>query len=915
MTVQRTSQAINLTPQYNAATVPQTGASAASPNVAEKRVLDQRSGEDNRLLQSILGDTGKLMNQGFQAAKEEAYMQGAAAAASGKEEKELDTNIMTADWAVGGYRDTSGRLKIAEAQSKLNTDMLKLREQSPEQMQEYLAQRRAELAPHVEGMTRAERTATFGKMLLADQSAITTHANEHRKFIGEQLAKPIQAENSVVQANLTAARLTNDPKAYQDHVNNFMAVQYATLNHPRLTPEVKEAFVVDSVKEGLANGNIKVYSDLRGGVKQILADGTEVTSPNLLGQLSMAAQEKLSIAHNSALQKADAGRMLDLNIEKQYMEAEIKAGTYTGGIDGVRNLVGRLTQMDASKDHTPLIGTYLEHAVKTKNEVTAIAGIMSGDPATVRAAGHTQESAFELAEKQWVKERKSMPEIQALANGMVVNHGNPVAAKYMGRTMDALVAGLTGREGALPQESSIALRTQMDVVNALEADGKSQQVESFLSGMSPEGRVRFDRMRLSSSKGDVQGALNNVLEMERIEKNMTKSDKAARIKADDVEHVAFKDDLQASGAFMSWVKSISEPTAAAMAPKISWFSKQTDNGKVTAEVTERAYSVFSEEYAKQRMLDITALPEVISTRAKAAASTRALQVDGSALFMPLGKTPQAYFGVQGYNNEQYAEAVRQLGPKTNPQNRMVYGEAQGNIWYQEYDKEGAKIGTKITINRQDVIDRVTAGIERGKTKYDEAYGTGKAFTIGGKTVAITGRNTASASPEVMLDARSALIKFEGYNEIPKPDLSGKKKADGTPVMVAGIGVTNENTYYPKVGIPGHNDHVTAFLSASNEAATNAVKFTTALSGTNSYMRNPKMQQLVIETMYQSGSGTVTHKSPEYKAFYSNTDATKAVALFKETPAYKASGAERQRHYVSLVMDAMPITTNSLRQGR
>lgn len=921
--VTRTSQDINLTPKFAASTVPLTGAGASTPNVAEKSILDEKSPIENRMLQAILGKVEGGLQKGLDISREEAYLRGSAAAASGQEESEIESNPMTRDWAVGGYRDTSGKLQIAQEQAKFNTDILKLREQSPEKMQEYLAQRRAKLEPAFNGMTLRERENTFGKLLLADQAAIATHANEHRKFIVEQIDKGYQASNAIVQFNLNQGLASQSPQEYQKQVDAFVGQQYMTLNDDRLQPEHKEAIVVQAVKEALQNNNVKAYTDLRGGATKTLPDGTTVTSPNLLGRLSIKAQEQLSSAHRETLARTDGARLMDLNNEISHALAAMKDGTWEGGEAAVKNLQGRALALNPGKDYSNLMDTFLEEGRKNKDNAAVIAAAVTGDHAKVTSLGKTQEEAFNLVEKSWDKASVPMATRQSIANDMALK-GNTVAAKYIGRTTDAIIMGLTAKDGMLPAESSNFLKQQIEGINALEAAGKTQSSAAMLEGMSDAARVRFQRLRSLATTGSVQAAFLQIQSIEDRESKMTPHDKKIEMQADDEQHKKFRDEVRATGAFMGWLGKFTRTEGAVeMAPRTSLFDFKTDNPKVTGLITDNAYTTYKEEYQAYRLNHPSMSPEQVNNVAAAAASARTVVTPDGPMFFPKGQTAQSYFNAN-YDKEQLGKAIGQVLPKSAPENRYVYQTAQGYIQAQQYDKDGKEVGSPVRIEKQQVLDKVDANLRLGKARYNEAEGTGVMVSVGGQNMNITGRNTASMDSYVMLDARKALFKYEGFSATPKPDVGGQKDSQGNPVMTVGIGVSSTNTYYPKPdtnGVISTAQHIQAFNDATNEAAANAVKFTRAIGKTSA-----PMQQVAMEMIYQSGVGNVAGGSrakadPAYAAYFSNSDPDKAVELLKQTPAYRYSAdpknptrvTPRQRHYIELTMQAFPQTQGAGRK--
>jgi hypothetical protein len=917
--VQRTSQEVNFTPNQTASVVPQYAGGSSSPNVAEKYTLDQRSGENSKLIQSIIGTAQPLLEKGFKGMQEDAYMRGATAAATGKSEEELESNFMTRDWTVGGYRDVSGKLKIAQSEAKLAIDMKRLREQSPEKMQEYLNTRRDELSPIVEGMTRHERVNTFGKLLLADQHAIAMHSTEHTKFIIDRTLQPLRLDNDAAQTNLDVGQRSGNAEQYDKaqllHIGHLASVTNSGLDKP-----LQENHIVDSLSQAMANGHVNSYEYARG--KEVtLPDGTKARTPNIIGMLSTDAQQKLSAAHYGAMQKVDGARLFDLNNEISHVKAAISRGDYQGGENGVVELMKRATLLNPSGNYMPIMDHFLTEGVKNKNSVGIQLSWASGDKAKLAELGGTDESGLEATVKEWTKQGTDIEVRQKNLNEITLK-GSHAAASYVGKIVGGIVDEvMLSEKGALPGKSATMLKNQFDAITLLEQQEKLGARDAILAGMPLKTRVDFERLRANAtaSQGNVQGALVHVQAMRKRDDSMNTWDKAAEELATKKEHDDFNAGTGAAGSVMGFLRGlpwVGNPDKADMSPRTSWWSAQTDNPKVLDAIQDQTRTTFSRAYDAIRKVDNSSSPETVAGMARAELHGRTVSTPDGPLFVPAGKTPATYFG-GNLTKEQYGVALSRTLPKHNESNRFVYEESNGRIQAQEYDKTGAKIGGAQWIDPADVQAQGMKDVDAKKKLFGEAHVTGRRVTIGGQDFNIDGKNTASFSPEVMLEGRMALVKFEGHDAVPKPDISGKLDSKGKPVMVTGVGVTSQNTHYPGEGA-STTQHVDSFLKASDEAARNASRFTQAIGRTS-----PAMQQLAMEVMYQSGAGTVAggknsaggvlSAHPAYTAFFQNRDPAKAQVLMKETPAYKYSAdpkrpdvmTGRQRHYLELAQRAVP----------
>ena len=101
--------------------------------------------------------------------RQEAYLRGQVGATVGLAEDEVKSNIFTKDWSTAGYNDTKTRLAMADMEAQTALDMKKLREQSPEAMNDYLSERRLKMLPLQVGMSLPARTAMLGQLALSDQ--------------------------------------------------------------------------------------------------------------------------------------------------------------------------------------------------------------------------------------------------------------------------------------------------------------------------------------------------------------------------------------------------------------------------------------------------------------------------------------------------------------------------------------------------------------------------------------------------------------------------------------------------------------------------------------------------------------------------------------------------------------------------
>ncbi|NYW24419.1 hypothetical protein, partial [Escherichia coli] len=137
----------------------------------------------------------------------QAYLEGAAQASIAKSEEELNTEPLTKDWTVAGYRDTLGKLSLAQIQAKFLEDLPELRKRSPEELQDYLAKQREQVMPLLQSMSREARASVTGQLATIEQTAIRQYTTEHAKYIVDQ---KVQAIQGVVGTSISALKQLQD---------------------------------------------------------------------------------------------------------------------------------------------------------------------------------------------------------------------------------------------------------------------------------------------------------------------------------------------------------------------------------------------------------------------------------------------------------------------------------------------------------------------------------------------------------------------------------------------------------------------------------------------------------------------------------------------------------------------------------
>lgn len=907
--VQRASGEFNL-PAQNTPVLSQSSGGLISPNVQAERVMQPDRAVKDNTLHMILGTVDKLGQQALSTSQEEAYLQGASKVGQIESEAELEGNFITRDWAVAGYRDTTGKLKVADAEANLKTDMLTLREQSPEKMQEYLAKRRADLVPTLEGMSREQRKSTFGQLLLNDRAAIATHTAEYTKFQIEARTKAQVAGWTAKKALMEDAQQAGEPGAYTKTVESAVGHIHGVLTDAAIPPTQRVKLVTEMVQDALTTNNVNLYKYLRDNVMPGDTD-------TVLSQLPMDDQIKMSKANEAAM-KATEGKRDMLGME-QYAgyKAAMQNGTYNLSYKEAEAFASGRVQAGtwtAEGKYAQFLTEHLEYGSKHKNVGDVTNAFARGDKDMLLRSDTSEEQALALVQKQWSAEGLTSTQRFAKLTSAGIN-GMGTAFKAAGDIAGIAVMQLGKADGEMLPQHAEVLQQVNQVLDYAKAEGKSSVQPLVLSGMTPAAQTRLLTMRaLMADKYTPELALKEVLRREALEQGMSPAQRAALNGASTKElytlvHASNFGEGEGAirwvGRKVTGIFSTEAENQTALAPSTSIFDWGNNHPNVIS-----AYKAAAREdlMAEAMVINQTSTLDAAGQfeLAQARVVARTVQTTSGPLRVPMGKTPQEYFGTNA-DNGTLGKAIDMTFNRTVQDGRMTYSTSEGGVYFQEYNDKGEKTPYSGTVDPKEVGKAVQAIRNNKIQAYQESHGKGKNYTntrpiTQGKSKVATpqasvqynGDNTASVSNEVMLSIRDNLVKNEGVRNRVYKDTLGND--------TVGVGITNKR-YWPKVQPDGtvlQEDINSSFFKASSEAAYAGVKVQAALK-----LKGDDWTKLLSEVAYQSGTGFVA--IPEYREFLKGAklgDPTASVQSFRETPAWKVSSPARRAHYESLITKAM-----------
>lgn len=865
-----------------------------------------RVGDDQykaRLITGLLQDVGRVAGEYAQIQKENAYLEGAAKAGRIESEEELEGNIITRDWAVAGYRDTMGKLAMADAEARLMRDMKTLREQSPEAMQRYLEQRRREITPTFEGMSREQRTAAFGKLLLNERAALAKHTTEHQAFIWDTESTALRSEFQTKLHSLTDARVRMDPRSYSMAIEATAGTVIGSIwENPRLPRDIRQKLTAEALTQALHSDNVGLYEYLS---RTAIPDGAGGSS-TLLSRLDSEDAVRLSGQYREARNRTAAMRGANYITQHNLLDAQMKQDQFPLTWNEYKQ------HLDQGLSEGFLNGAeyggaqqrYFEYAMKRNDQPNLEAAARSGDTQYLTHAGKSEGAAFDALDARYGKERVPTDLQVADLFSIGIRTGSAEAMKRAGQRIGPAVMQLQRPDGTLDEQHRKVLTETVAALDSARAAGLSNTEAAILSGMEGPAQTRFLRVmeHMRRHGKDEATAVKDVLAVEAREAAMTASAKAGAAQAfaqSDNQAVEALDSIGMVRAFGLHISALWNKTDEA---RIVISPRDTigTNDAVVQEYTNRMKEEVRAELSGIR----TASPYLDSKSAVAQATAevakRTVRTKHGPLILPRGANPQQMFGVaSNIGQDLIGRALDEVFQPKTKGGQIVFTSAQGGIRFAEYDENGIQTNYSGPVNPRSIGDKVAELVHGERVLAMETYGNGRRVRQGNAEVRFNGVNDADVDERLMLRFRNTLVQNEGVRSSEYKDTRG--------IRTIGVGISERSEFFPKPspdGTVSQQQLDEAFMKASNAA----MRAGSAAMGATG-LRNDDWLLLFAELGYQSGASFLTSEKsgPGYQRFVAAAqtgDLRAARAAFKDTAAYKFSGAKRRTHYLSMVEKAM-----------
>lgn len=837
--------------------------------------------------------------------KQEAYLNGALAVGAGLAEDQVESNIFTRQWAKAGYRDTVGRLALADYEASIAKDMEKLRERTPEEMARYLQQRRKGLAPVLDAMSAETRAQVFGQLITSERASIAAHTKAHSEFIVGAQSKSLQAGASAV---ISKMRMTGGPAdpTYGPARDAAAYWLYANIwENPNLDQKSKEKLYEEALGSSMAQGDVGLYDFIQNAP---LEDGT-----TLWDRMSLGTQQKLANQYYTTMGKHTARISADWWTKQN----AIAVGMETGEVPSLDQAYAHVQQGIQLQTMSPEAGVSFMARVarKTgeKNEEAQLTQFaLTGNIAGIVRAGGTAEKAAKATASVLLQQKPPgevvVQLMDAATNGGLAELGQE-ATKLIQPSLTVLMqAGGDKAEKYPTADSNVEmLGAWFQRYNSDSMRGDRLAQHSMLKGLPEEQRVWV--LTYEQVKRESGNSMNDLDAVNRTREIILKGGGDPITHASNVSKLttqkrATLDGFYEQGALTragTWFGSMFSAQSKArheLGEYMGWWS----NDVIKQENRATTVNAIELEYDRLSLTHPGWDAEMVKDMAVTNVYNRTVNTDYGIILHPPGTDLRTAYGAPDIADpELLGKAVSKVMADRGfkPGSGVSFSYDGTNLRYRNIDPDtGLPTGGDYIDAKE--VGRVAEDIVKQQdSDYSVAYAGGKARVdpVSNASVRYNGQNTAGVDPKVAVKLRDILIDHEGIRDKPYEDTKGN--------VTVGVGLQNKD-WYPKKnefrpdGTLKPSAMDARFHAASNAAMRGATK---AIAAVGFAPNDENLLGLFTSMGYQGGMEF--YKNSTYSKFLGELKAgtvETAVEAFKALPVYTSSGKSRQEWYLQRVQD-------------
>ena len=905
----------------------QTQVAAADTRVSPPLIVGDDSWRD-KMLEQLGSNAASMLNKMADIEFSNLYLEGQAKAGMIESEEELQGNPLTRDWKVAGYRDTMGKLALADIEAQFAVDITKLREKGPEEIQAYLASRREKMMPALSSMSREARAAAAGQLLLQDRAATKTWTTEHAKFIIEQKSQAVHTQWNTSLRTLGNAQIKKQlgelqDKDYHEQLRSTVGTMVQSVWMDSSLPQgVKQQLTFEMLQNALANDSVDLYDFV---ASNEIPDGSGGAS-TLMSRLTGEQQGRVANSYREAQSRTRDARNMAVAAQVANLEAQIDNDAYAGTYE---DLTGMLDPMLVSKGITAdrrqgIINKFLDKQYKGEQNSALAELYLRGDLNGIFSTGKDQTDGLKALDAMLTR-RGASPEQRLTAYLQSGMNGMDGGFKKAGEVLGTALRQVRSPDGTVLPQHLATVRTINNAVRQAEEQGQTGVRVALLSGLAEGDRMFAERVFAHVDGGaSYDEAVLKATDAEAKEAQLTPAVKAAQTQQVAKAVTAEIATLEPRGVLSStwtWAKSIFSGDAASdlrlrpwssVGDRDGWFS----DGPTVQFYTQRVREELSNEANHVLLQSPGASADQVISVAKANVAARTISTRFGPLTMPRNVKLEDAFGVGKGNQAAIGPALDAMLKETKEDANWQLAFVNGRLFAQEVDRTGERVGTGTYLNPKDIGTKIKQMTDAEQEKANDVFGSGRRVQQDGVTVQFNGTNTAGVPAMWMMGYRDNLVNHEGIRAKPYQDLSGAKDTKGNPIMTVGVGVSSHNPRYPKVQPDGTvrvEDIRRSFLEASNDAAIAGSKVARDLG-----RHDQPTFMLMSEIAYQSGTAFMTQQNKTGERYREFANALKtgnveaAQEAFKRTAAWYYSAdpknrdkiTPRQRNYLRLIQQSL-----------
>lgn len=872
-----------------------------------------------RMLSSIVQIAAPLADQYVKKSTAEAYLRGAAAAGTIQSEDELETNPITANWAKAGYRDTIGKLAIADNLAEVSQATQIMRESSPEEFNQFLSEKRRKLLPQMEGMSLEARKTLMSQSLLNDRSAIKQHGAQHYKFIMEQKAIATKTGWDAAVGNMNSAKLAkdtpgNDPVAnLQDATQAAFGFVHAQFADPTLPSNIKFQQIGQMASAALQEGsdNTQLYETMRDtvvkwpdGTSHPILDGVPFEQAAQLNKEYVQAKGRQAFYQSAAA----SGQLAKWNAEFDDPLKPMPAWDDIQQFAMVAHQKWPDWFTEGKRDS--LFQQWNQAAAKKAVTGDLASAAQVGDFEAMRRLNKTPAEGLDAWDSIYGRKMEA-PARMATLIGMGLN-GNDAAFTKAGQQLAPTITQMMVSDKIDPAGAASAKQVII-TLNDAEDKGHRGAFQTFAQSMQPDARDLFMDIRdnLRTNGGDATGAVMTARATQLKNQQVPKGVRDQLSMASDKDAVAFAQTLTAAGYLgTAW------DTIKGLRPGQGGTAQQQRNALTVTEglfespgATAAIEGPIQQDVVEGATLMNRRSPysgiEANGRKALADTVSRMIPTESGPIVWPRNQALQQVFpGIDpSVQADRVGAAIDKMVPTPKDARMQFTFGNNGEMLYQAFSKKtGQPISGQSGILDPRSVAPVIKQMQQDMAERAKAI-AGAGVTVNDKT--FNGDNTAGLGNGAMFDFRKVVAQHEGAGLTPAPDV-GKQinTKTGKPVMTVG-GVSDTNDFYPEVGPDGKVTAANmsqAFTKATNAAMVSATKILPQINMAG----NVKAAHLLGEIAYQAGAGNLTSATykPLLGAMRDLGTGNNPVEELKKTPVYKMSGESRRKYYENTLNQIM-----------